>query len=49
MILHFIPEQTHNGAARRKNVDTPSLEGCRFSRKRITVVIRLGMNDLADG
>jgi hypothetical protein len=41
--------QNHSGAAHRKNVDTPSLKGCRFSRKRITVVIRFGINDLAEG
>jgi hypothetical protein len=40
--------QSHSGAAHRKNVDTPSLGGCRFSRKRITVVIRLRINDLAE-
>jgi hypothetical protein len=39
--------QSHYGAAHRKNIDTPSLEGCRFIQKRITVVIRLGINDLA--
>ena len=41
--------QSHNGAAHRKKIDTPSLEGCRFSRKRITVVIRFQVNDLTGG
>lgn len=41
--------QSLYGAAHRKKVDTPSLEGCRFSRKRITVVIRFGINDLTEG
>ena len=27
MILHFIPGQSHNGAAHRKNIDTPPLRG----------------------
>ena len=30
MILHSIPGQGHYGAARRKNVDNPSLKGLRW-------------------
>jgi hypothetical protein len=30
MILHPIPGQGHYGAARRKNVDNPSLKGLRW-------------------
>ena len=48
MIPLLMQWQSHYGAAHRKKIDTPSLEGSRFSRKRITVVIRFLMNDLAE-
>ena len=41
--------QKHKGAAHLKKIDTPSLEGCRSSRKRITVVIRFQIRDLTEG
>jgi len=31
--------QSHYGAAHRKKIDTPSLEGCRLSRKWIPIGI----------
>jgi hypothetical protein len=30
--------QNHSGAAHRKNVDTPSLPGCRYKREPFTYV-----------
>ena len=46
MILHQHQWQGHYGALRRKNDDTPPLEGCRKSRKWISVVIRFRVNSL---
>ena len=46
MILHQQQWQGHCGALRRKNDDTPPLEGCRSSRKWISVVIRFRENNL---
>ena len=48
MIRPPYPRRDQNGASHRKNVDTPSLEGCRFSRKWIPIGIRPRFNHLPD-
>jgi hypothetical protein len=40
--------QNHSGAAHRKNVDTPSLGGCRKSPKWISIEIHFGIRNLAE-
>ena len=48
MIPHQHQWLSHYGALRRKNYDTPPLEGCRFCRKWITVVNQFRMCNLAE-